>query len=237
VLLQTDGLRFTAASTSAFLTQFSAILIPLWLACRRRRRPGLRVMASCVLVLIGVAILSHFHWRNAHFGRGEWETLLASVFFSGQILALDDEGFAGNDVGRMTAVMFAILGLAFTAVALAAAPNLRTAGLPWLSPPWIILSFLLAGVCTLGGFLVMNTWQPKISATEAGLLYTVEPIFGSIFALFIPALLAHWTGIAYGNEKATLQLLVGGGLITLANVLIHLPTSPTAQLPPHGLQP
>jgi hypothetical protein len=40
MLLQTDGLRFTAASTSAFLTQFYAILIPVYVALRSRRNPG-----------------------------------------------------------------------------------------------------------------------------------------------------------------------------------------------------
>src|SRR2546430_9615229 len=36
MLFQNDGLQFTAASTSAFLTQFYAILIPVWVAWRGR---------------------------------------------------------------------------------------------------------------------------------------------------------------------------------------------------------
>ena len=40
MLLQNDALQFTAASTSAFLTQFDAVLIPVWLAVRARRNPG-----------------------------------------------------------------------------------------------------------------------------------------------------------------------------------------------------
>src|SRR5215213_3796800 len=39
MLLQNDGLQFTAASTSAFLTQLYAILIPVYLALRSRRLP------------------------------------------------------------------------------------------------------------------------------------------------------------------------------------------------------
>jgi drug/metabolite transporter (DMT)-like permease len=39
MLFQTDGLQFTTASTSAFLTQFYVILIPAWLALRSRRWP------------------------------------------------------------------------------------------------------------------------------------------------------------------------------------------------------
>ncbi|OYU99723.1 MAG: hypothetical protein CFE26_25155 [Verrucomicrobiales bacterium VVV1] len=68
----------------------------------------------------------------------------------------------------------------------------------------------------------MNAWQPKITATEAGLIYCVEPVFGSVMALVLPAIFSAWAGINYGNEVATWTLLVGGGLITAANVLIQL---------------
>ena len=60
------------------------------------------------------------------------------------------------------------------------------------------------------------------SATEAGLIYCVEPIFASALALFLPALLSVWAGINYPNETATWTLLAGGGLITAANVLLQL---------------
>ena len=74
----------------------------------------------------------------------------------------------------------------------------------------------------------MIAWQPKITATEAGLIYCVEPIFGSVMALFLPALFSVWAGLNYANEKATWTLLVGGGLVTLANVFIQW--RPTQQL-------
>jgi hypothetical protein len=68
----------------------------------------------------------------------------------------------------------------------------------------------------------MNRWQPKITATEAGLIYCVEPLFASVMALFLPALFSRWAGFDYRNEALTWHLLAGGGLITLANVLIQL---------------
>ncbi|MES2693821.1 MAG: hypothetical protein V4773_10140, partial [Verrucomicrobiota bacterium] len=76
--------------------------------------------------------------------------------------------------------------------------------------------------CTVGAYGLMNAWQPKITATEAGLIYCVEPIFGSLMACFLPALFSAWTGIHYPNETVTWTLLLGGGLITLANVLLQM---------------
>ncbi|MEY4489635.1 MAG: hypothetical protein RIQ79_2143, partial [Verrucomicrobiota bacterium] len=81
---------------------------------------------------------------------------------------------------------------------------------------------VLTIVCTVGAYGIMNAWQPKITATEAGLVYCAEPIFGSVFALFLPAILSGWALIDYANETSTWTLLVGGGLITVANVMIQL---------------
>lgn len=222
MLLQSDGLRFTTASTSAFLTQFYAITIPLWIAVRRRKIPGLTVWGSCLLVLAGVAILGRLDWHDLRFGRGELETLLASFFFMGQILWLEDRAFAGNRASRVTLIMFATEGIAFGALGFATAPHLGALFLPWISPAWVGLTLLLAVFCTLGAFSLMVAWQPKITATEAGLIYCAEPIFGSLFALLLPALFSAWAKIDYPNETATFHLLVGGGLITFANILIQL---------------
>jgi hypothetical protein len=76
--------------------------------------------------------------------------------------------------------------------------------------------------CTMIAFVLMNKWQPFLPAPEAGLVYAAEPVFASLFALCLPAGLSALTGIRYPNEEATFALLGGGGLITLANVLIQL---------------
>jgi hypothetical protein len=80
----------------------------------------------------------------------------------------------------------------------------------------------------------MNTWQPEITATEAGLIYCVEPVFASAFALFLPAVISGWAGFHYDNEQLTWHLLIGGGLVTLANVLIQLQPPPKTQARPPG---
>jgi hypothetical protein len=68
----------------------------------------------------------------------------------------------------------------------------------------------------------MNYWQKYISATEAGLIYTIEPVCASVLSLFLPAIFSAWAGINYPNEHFSLRLLVGGGLITVANVILQL---------------
>jgi drug/metabolite transporter (DMT)-like permease len=222
MLFQNDGLQFTSASTSAFLTQLYAIMIPLWVALRTRRLPPATVWMSCGLVLAGVAILGRFDWRNLRLGRGEFETLVSSLFFMGQILWLERREFAGNRPMPVTFVMFVLEAAVFMVMAGAMAP--RAADLPVLlaSVPWLGLTLLLTLFCTVGAFSLMNTWQPKITATEAGLIYCLEPLFASLLAFVLPGWFSAWAGFAYANESMTTHLLVGGGLITAANVLIQL---------------
>ena len=222
MLLQNDGLQFTSASTSAFLTQLYAVMIPLWIAWRQRRWPPAAVRWCCALVLPGVAILGRFDFHAMHLGRGEVETLISSVFFMMQIFLLERKEFAANRALPVTLVMFVTVAGLFSVLALGTAPSPADVLVPWTSGPWLGLTLLLTLFCTLGAFSLMIKWQPKISATEAGLIYCVEPVFTAVMALFLPALFSAWGGFAYANERITWHLLVGGGLITAANLLIQL---------------
>jgi len=228
MVFQIDGLQFISASTSAFLTQLYAILIPLYVAARVRRWPGAAVWLACGLVLAGVGVLAQFDFRAFHIGRGELETLVASLFFMWQILTLERKEFAGNRVLPVTALMFATEAAVFCAMAAVTAPAPAALVAPWLSGPWLTFTLVLTGVCTIGAFTLMNRFQPAITATEAGLLYCTEPLFASLLALFLPALFSAWAGFDYANETLTWRLLVGGGLITAANLLIQFRPPPAA---------
>jgi len=231
MFFQIDGLQYTLASTSAFLTQVYAIMIPLWLALRLRRLPPAIVWVCCALVLAGVAILGRFDWGELRLGRGEVETLISALFFMGQILALDRADFAANRPLPVTFVLFAVEAVAAVAMVGVTAP--RWSDVPRLltSVPWVGFSLALTLFCTVGAFTLMNIYQPRITATEAGLVYCLESVFGSCLALFLPGLFSRWAGFDYPDETLTLNLIVGGGLITAANILIQLKPPPKTAPP------
>ncbi len=222
MVFQIDGLQYTLASTSAFLTQAYAVLIPLWLALRRRRLPPAIVWVCCALVLAGVAVLGRLDWHELRLGRGEIETLISSLFFMGQILALDRADFAANRPLPVTFVLFAVEAVIALVMVGISAPHWADVPRLLTSVPWVGFSLGLTLFCTVGAFTLMNVFQPRITATEAGLVYCLESVFGSLLALFLPALFSRWAGLDYPNETLTLNLIVGGGLITAANVLIQL---------------
>ncbi|HOB98645.1 MAG TPA: EamA family transporter [Verrucomicrobiota bacterium] len=223
LILQMDGLAYTEASTSAFLTQCYCLIIPIWLGLIERRWPSATVLVSCALVVLGVGILSEIDWRTFRLGRGEAETVLASVVFAAQILWLQRPRFAGNNVNHFTLVMFAVISLCCFPIAwvTSSSPSdmVRAYGTPALG---LFLGVLVL-FSTLGGYLLMNAWQPKVSATEAGLIYCAEPLFASLAAVMLPAWLSCLARIDYPNEIVGGSLVAGGSLITLANVLMQMP--------------
>ncbi|HEY0552593.1 MAG TPA: DMT family transporter [Verrucomicrobiae bacterium] len=222
ILFQMDALAHTDASTSAFLTQFYCIIIPAWVAWRQRAAPKFAVIASLVLVVIGMAILSHFDWRHFKMGRGEAETILCALFFAGQILWLERPRYAGNSATHFTVVMFATIVVLIAPVAIFTAPSPRAFVRSYASVEVLALVGVLTLACTLTAYMLMNIWQPHVTATEAGLIYCIEPICASLFAVVLPGWLSRFADINYANERITMNLLIGGGFVTAANVLIQI---------------
>lgn len=221
MLMQTDGLNHTEASTSAFLTQFSAVLIPLFLALRDRQLPSPLTMFCVVLVMIGVAVLGRFDWHALRLGRGELETLVSTAFFSAQILWLGRPDFRGNHTGRVTLAMFAVIATVNVPVFVLNAHAASDAFALFASGTIFALLAGLTLFCSLVAFLMMNRWQPHVDATTAGIIYCAEPLYATVFALFLPGILATALGLGGGgNESMTPHLVIGGTLITVANLLI-----------------
>jgi drug/metabolite transporter (DMT)-like permease len=219
LLFQMDGVNYTAASVSAFITQSYCIFIPLLVACRKREWPSKTIAASTAMVLVGVALLSQFDWKEMRLGRGEVETLIASLFFTGQILWLERPLFSKNRPMNFSIVMFAVTALIFLPIPamrenLTKLPGLYSTFLPIFFSIWLMV------LSTLIAYTLMNYWQPHVAATQAGLIYSTEPVFTSVFALFLPAWFSSIAKIDYPNELLTVPQVIGGSLILGANALI-----------------
>src|SRR6266542_2304936 len=224
ILLQIDGMVYTSASSSAFLTQCYCLWIPAWIAWRQRTWPPAKVFLGCALVMIGVSALAKPDWQHTRLGRGELETVAASLVFAGQIFWLERPQYAGNNVRHFSLVMFVTMAAVGLPVAIVTTRQWADWFRAYDSAPALGFLGILVFFCTCAGYLLMNRWQRRVTATEAGLLYCLEPVFASAFALFLPAWFSTWAAVPYANEQLSGSLLLGGGLITAANVLIQLPS-------------
>jgi len=219
--LQAWGLNYTEASTSAFLTQAYCVILPLVACVKTGRAPTLKVIVATLLVIIGGAILSGVEPGELHIGKGEAATLAAAFIFTFQILTLENPKYEGNRGLPVTFAMCAAIAVIFLPVSAIFAPtpgHLIAMGASW---PAFTLILVLALVCSVGAYGLMNCWQPRVSSIEAGLIYTTEPVFTAVLVLFLPVLLGQLVGSAYPNESLTFSLVAGGSLILAANLLMQ----------------
>jgi len=148
--VQADGLAYTEASTSAFLTQAYCIPLPLWACLCLRKAPSARVVLATAMVLAGGAVLSGIRLENLRLGRGEWETLLAAFLFTFQILALENPKHQGNRGASMSFVMFLVIAVLFVPVTMLSAPDLGACLKAGASVPAFVLIASLALFCSVG---------------------------------------------------------------------------------------
>ena len=164
------------------------------------------------------------------FGVGEWQTIGAAALFTGQILCLERGGYSQNQMRNVATVMFAVKALVFLPVVLLGAAGSRTVQ-PWIAalgevvaiytnPAMLGMMLVLTLFSTVYGYATMVCWQGRVSATQAGLIYATEPIFATVWALFLPEWFSFLAGISYRNEVLTPAFLGGALLIVAANALL-----------------
>jgi drug/metabolite transporter (DMT)-like permease len=218
--LQTLGLAWADASIVAFLTQLYSLIVPLIVAVRDRRFPTLRVMVACVLVLAGAAMLSPGLLRHFIIGPGELVVVISTFFMAAQIVWVERPVYVENRAGVVTLIMFALMSGVFTIGYFFTGGTVQVAGKLFGTPALWLLTLALVLLCTVFNFLIMNAWQRCVSATEAGLIYCIEPIIATVLAGFLPGWISRLASISYPNETLTWSLLVGGVLIVGATVLV-----------------
>ena len=246
LVLQVMGLATIPASRSGFLTSLTAVFTPVFSAILYRKSVSVNVVFGVAIALLGVSILTGlivFDSSGIGFASdavskwttGDTLTTLGAVFFTGQLLLVDFYGKRINSTA-ITPGMFLTVALAAAltfavlhTTALASIPIHAThVSLAWrtlfFSPLFIGIVLFLAVVCSVLAFLGMNTYQPHITAVQASIIYSSEPVFASFWALFMPGLLGTIEAkIGYPNETLSQPLIVGGAFVLLANVVALWP--------------
>jgi drug/metabolite transporter (DMT)-like permease len=194
--------------------------VPLIVAVRDRRFPSFRVVVACVMVLAGAVMLSPGLLRHFTIGPGELVIMVSTFFMASQIVWVERPLYVENRAGVVTLIMFALMAGLFGIAYLTMGGTIADAGSLFETPALWLLTLALVLLCTVFNFLIMNAWQRCVSATEAGLIYCIEPVIATILSSFLPGWISRIAAIAYGNETLTWSLLVGGVLIVGATILV-----------------
>ena len=234
LILQIIALATIPASRSGFLTSLVAVFTPVLTAILLRVRPRLPVIVGVVVALLGVAVLTGLvvgsesgfslaadAWQA--WTPGDTLTTLGAVFFAGQIMLVDYHG-KRLDAAALTPGMFVSTAVFALFTFLLANPFVtETSPSGWLAlsirPQFWLLILALSVLSSVVAFNLMNTYQHYVSASQAGIIYTLEPVFASMAAMILPGLLSTAIGVDYANERLVMPMFIGGGLIILANLI------------------
>ena len=198
---QTLALGVTSANRAAFLTGLNVVMVPLWLALTGGRKPGVRLWGAVLLAALGIALLS---WEGGAPNVGDAWAFGCALSYTGYILALERAAprwpplaFAGSQV-------LAVTLLSWLWAALSGAAS-------WPPPgSWGVLLYL--GVAATAVTTLLQTLgQRWVGATEAAVIYALEPVAASAFSFVL-------LGEAVGRRG-----LLGGALVVAAMLLSQLP--------------
>lgn len=215
---QAVGLETTLASKSAFLCSLAVVTVPIldWVTGKRLKQ---REWLGAVVALVGVGFLELGGGEGLqellHFSAGDVASLMQPLAFGlgfwrmERAMRLFPEQATRSTAAQLLAVFLG--SLAYTAATDAHA-LLDVAQLQqWLSDPHIVGALLWTGAVTTALSVYMETLALKtLSAAETTLIFSTEPVWGSLFA-------AWFMGETFGWDA-----WAGGALILTACVYSNL---------------
>lgn len=186
---QIVGLQYTTASRSGFITGLAVVLVPFLALVILKEVPGLMNWLGVLLAIAGLFLLTGTGGKAINYG--DYLTLLCAVSFAMQIVLLS-KYLKGEDPAVLTLVQMGVVaGGAFLITLFTSSfrpITVETAGV-------VVYTGLLA---TAFAFFIQSYAQQFTSPTHAGLIFTMEPIFGALFSFLILGELIGTGGIIGG---------------------------------------
>jgi drug/metabolite transporter (DMT)-like permease len=193
--LQAAGQVYTTASKSAFVTGLTTPLVPFVAYLILRVRPGVENLLGVVLATFGGLLILAPQGADTSVNLGDMLTLAATGLFALHITLMSIWA-RRYDVRQLTVLQIACIAALFAVVwvglrvwasfagadALPAVLVRETLPLAWSGRILWQLVYL-ATVGTVGAFLFWTWGQARTSATHAAIIFSLEPVFATAFAV------------------------------------------------------
>ncbi|MDF2910507.1 MAG: hypothetical protein K0Q56_1388 [Sporolactobacillus laevolacticus] len=197
---ETWGIKYTSAANSGFLISLFVVFTPLFEAVILKKKLRLGILAAVMISVIGTSLLSLK--EGYHFNIGDLLILCAAALRGMQMTLTQKLSHAEMDSRALTTIQLSVVAIIMGMLSLFFRPS-NESMLPADLNFWLLTIYLsLFG--TLLAFYIQLVMIRRTSPTRVGLLMGTEPVFSTIFAVFI------------GGEHLTWQGWLGGILIILA---------------------
>jgi len=210
--LQTDGLRFTTSAKSGLITSLYVPFTPV-LALFLRHRVKLSHALGALLATFGLYLLVHVPGGSLWTGwnRGDVETLICAIICTFHVT------WTAKFSRRSNAWVLAFVqvavngGVSALITGFLPAPNGFQGALTALHSQAVLLALgVMVLFVTMFGFWGMSAMQAYLSATEAAVIFSLEPVTATMIGIY-------WMG-----DQFQMVQLAGAGLIVVAMLTAEL---------------
>lgn len=207
MIFQVNGLRYTSASNSAFITSLSVLVVPFLSAFLLKCRPTAGNWVGVCLALLGLAFITGVYQGLTALNVGDALTFLAAICVAIHLIVADRFLQDGDPILLGTGQIVAIALLSFIIWTVQTPQSFLTI----VYTPALITSVVLtAAFCTCFAFTGQIVAQKYLEPSRVAVIFTLEPVFAYVYALCIP--------IDGATETLTAAKLIGcllvlGGMI------------------------
>ena len=211
-ITQMIGLDSITPSTSAFLTSLYVVFTALITTALTGQRVTRTMILGVALATFGAGFIEgppHLSW-----GLGEVLTVFCAFFFALHILFTQKITQEMSPIG-VTSTSFFVVAFGSLIVAILTGGTATMDALSVVNNDGVILPLLCLGLIgSLFAILLLNLLQRYLHPVQAAIIYALEPVWATIFALGLG--MSSWTG----------WIAVGGGALLIGNLMVELRESP-----------
>jgi len=207
-ITQMIGLDSITPSTSAFLTSLYVVFTALITTKITGQRVTRTMILGVALATFGAGFIEgppHLSW-----GWGEVLTVICAVFFALHIIYTQQITQRMSPVG-VTSTSFLVVTIGSLVVAFLSGGKSTFDALSVVNNEGVIIPLLCLGLIgSLFALLLLNSLQRFLHPVQAAIIYALEPVWATIFALGLD--MTPWTG----------WIAVGGGALLVGNLMVEL---------------
>ena len=207
-ITQMVGLDSITPSTSAFLTSLYVVFTAVITTKLTGQRVTRTMILGVALATFGAGFIEgppHLSW-----GLGEILTVICAFFFALHILFTQKITQEMSPIG-VTSTSFLIVSVGSLMVAFFSGGASTTDALSVVTNDGVIIPLLCLGLIgSLFALLLLNLLQRHLHPVQAAIIYALEPVWATIFALTLE--MTEWTG----------WIAVGGGALLIGNLMVEL---------------
>lgn len=188
---QTLGLEYTTATKSGFITGAYVIFTPILEAIWNRKFPSNKLFIAVIFVMFGLFLISFGSGSifDLNFSEpmniGDLITLAGALFFALYIILIDKTTKIYNERG----LYFGQLSTAFLLSGIYFCIQSFLMGAFLFPKSWegiAIFGLVYTGIiATIIPLLIQTRYQKAVTPTRAGIIFSLEPVFASLFAFLV----------------------------------------------------